>query len=85
VIRLEELAEKGLDPDKITERGHDFGYTRGPVRTVSPHDWPEISKVWFIEVNSPDLEKLRKSYGLSPLPNSNEFKYHISFATRKRT
>ena len=84
VIRPEELAEKGLTQDSITERGHDFRYTLGPVRTVSPHGWDEISKVWYIEVNSPDLEKVRKSYGLSPLPNSNQFKFHITFATRKK-
>jgi hypothetical protein len=84
VIRPDELAAKGLDAAQITERGHDFGYTLGPVRTTEPAGWGDMSRVWFIDVNSPDLEKLRKSYGLPPLPNENKFKFHITFAVRRK-
>ena len=81
VVRPEELATiKG----EVTERGHDFSYTLGPVREVEPAGWPEMSKVWFIEVRSPELEKLRKSYGLTALPDGDKKPFHITFAVRRR-
>lgn len=84
VIRPEEMLAAGIDPESISERGKEFSYTLGPVRTVSPEGWGEMSKVWFIEVNSPDLKQLRKSYGLTPLPSDNEHQFHISFAVRRK-
>lgn len=83
VIRPEELEQIG-GPDKIDERGHEFSFTLGPVRSVTPTSWDGVSKVWFIEVQSPELERLRKSYGLPALPNDNRYKFHITFAVRRR-
>jgi hypothetical protein len=82
VLRPEDLDQIG-GPDKVKERGQVFRYTLGPLRSVKPAGWPGISRVWFIEVNSPELQQLRKSYGLTPLPKDNEFKFHITVATRK--
>ena len=84
VMRPEELEDVEGGASAITERGQSFSYTLGPVRTVTPHGWDGMSKVWFIEVRSPELEKLRKSYGLSGLPKNGEFKFHISIAVRKK-
>lgn len=84
VIRPEELEAAGLTVDQITERGHRFPYTLGPLKTVAPANWAGISRVWFIEVVSPALEKLRKSYGLTALPKDNEFKFHITVAIRRK-
>jgi 8-oxo-dGTP pyrophosphatase MutT (NUDIX family) len=83
VIRPEELEAAGLTPDDITERGKEFSYTLGPVRDVNPSGWGEMSRVWFIEVKSPELKTLRKTYGLTPLPKNNEHQFHISFAVRR--
>ncbi len=83
VMRPEELEQIG-GPDVIDERGKSFRYTLGPLRSVEPAGWPEMSKVWFIEVNSPELSALRKSYGLPALPNENKFKFHITVAVRKK-
>lgn len=69
--------------DKLTERGHTFRYTLGPVKSVTPPD-DELGKVWLIEVRSPELEKLRKSYGLSALPHDNKYKFHITIGVRKK-
>jgi len=69
---------------KITERGHEFTYTLGPVRTCEPDGQADLARVWFIEVRSPDLEKLRKSYGLSATPKDGEYQFHITFAARKK-
>ncbi len=83
VIRPEELEQIG-GPDKISERGHHFRYTLGPVKEVKPDGWDEMSKVWFIEVKSKDLQNLRKSYGLSPLPNNNKFQFHITIGRLRK-
>jgi predicted double-glycine peptidase/8-oxo-dGTP pyrophosphatase MutT (NUDIX family) len=82
VIRPEEVAKLG-GPDKINERGHQFHYTLGPLKEVEPKGWDEMSKVWFIEVKSPELRKLRTSYGLTPLPNG-DHEFHISVAVRRK-
>lgn len=76
---------EAIGPDKISERGHEFTYTLGPVRSVDgPAGQKELSRVWYIEVRSPDLEKLRKSYGLSATPKDGEYDFHITFACRKK-
>lgn len=83
VIRPEEIEQIG-GADKITERGHQFHYTLGPVKEVKPAGWSGVSKVWFIEVKSKSLQDLRKSYGLTPLPKENKFNFHITIGIRKK-
>lgn len=83
VIRPEELEQLG-GADRLTERGHKFRYTLGPVKCVEPSGWKGVSKVWYVEVKSPELEKLRKSYGLSPTPNGGDHEFHITVARRLR-
>lgn len=68
-------------PGKITERGHDFHYTTGPLREMEPAGWKDVSRVWAIEVQSPELKNLRKSYGLEPLRKGYEF--HITVGIRR--
>jgi hypothetical protein len=82
VIRPEELESIG-GAQKIKERNHRFHYTLGPVKKVRPAEWDGVEQVWFIEVHSPELERLRRSYGLSSLPNKDKYKFHITFAIRK--
>lgn len=84
VMRPEELEQIG-GIDKITERGHHFHYTLGPIQTCAPDGWGDISKVWFIKVNSPELQDLRKSYGLSPRPNNSQYDFHITIAVRRKS
>ncbi len=84
VIRPEEMEEHNIDPETIVERGHEFTYTTGAVKTVKPAGWSDMSTVWFLEVKSPSLENLRKSYGLTARPKNNQHEFHISFAVRKR-
>ena len=84
VMRPEEIETIPGGLGAISERGHEFSYTLGPVREVVPSGWGDVSKCWFIQVRSPDLEKLRKSYGLSAKPKNNEFDFHITFAIQKK-
>ena len=83
VIRDDELSKIG-GVDAITERGHTFHYTLGPLRTAVPDGWGEMSKVWMIEIESPELKRLRVSYGLPALPNNNQFAFHITCAVRRK-
>jgi len=50
----------------VTERGRSFRYRLGVVREAATKDWPGVSACWHVEVSSPELVKLRKTYGLHP-------------------
>lgn len=85
VMRKEEVESIG-GGDRITERGKVFHYQLGPLKEVAPMGWDEMSKVWFVEVKSSELQNLRKSYGLPGLPQKNdtEMQFHISVAVRRK-
>jgi len=77
VMRPSEVEQLG-GPDKIKERGKNFSFTLGPVRSVNPAGWEEMSKAWFISVRSPELMKLRKAYGL----DKPKYPFHLTFAVK---
>ncbi len=79
VMRPAEIEKIG-GPAKIKERGKQVRYSLGPVRTVRPTSWPAIRRIWFIEIRSPELERIRKSYGLSSLPRDGKHPFHCVFA-----
>ncbi len=83
VMRPEEIEKIG-GPDKITERGKSFTYTLGRMYAVDPKDWGGVSKAWYVKVHSPELQELRRSYGLSSLPNGGDYDFHITVAVRRR-
>jgi len=83
VIRPEELNAIG-GAEKITERGKSFRYRIGGLVSVKPSGWQEMSKCWMLRVHSPELQQLRRSYGLSSLPNDGKFDFHISVAVRRK-
>jgi hypothetical protein len=80
VMTGDEVTQVGAD--KINERGHMFGYTLGALKEIEPRSGSNLSKIWAIQVAAPLLSALRKSYGLSALPNDEPF--HITVAVRKR-
>jgi 8-oxo-dGTP pyrophosphatase MutT (NUDIX family) len=81
VMNADEVAAIGAD--KITERGHSFGYSLGPLKELDVRNVAGISKVWAITITSPALADLRKSYGLSPLPKGDQ-PFHITVAVRRK-
>lgn len=81
VFSKEEIEKIGSD--NLNERGHSFAYNIGRIKEVKPAGWSEMEKVWFVEVDSPELEDLRASYGLSRLPKKGKHQFHISAAVRK--
>ena len=81
VMTADEVASIGAN--KINERGHHFGYSLGPIHEIAVKNVDGVSKVWAIQVASPALAALRKSYGLSPLPKG-EHPFHITVAVRRK-
>jgi ADP-ribose pyrophosphatase YjhB (NUDIX family) len=80
-VMTAEEAEK-IGPNKINERGHSFKYSLGPVKEITPGNIDGVSKIWAIQISSPELSALRKSYGLSALPKDEPF--HITVAVRRK-
>lgn len=83
VMRPEEIESIG-GPDQVSERGKQFHYTLGRLVTLEPDGWGEMSRVWMVLVHSPELQFLRRSYGLSGLPHEGEYAFHITVASRRR-
>lgn len=81
VMTAEEVEKIG--PGKLNERGHHYGYSLGPIREIDVKNIDGVSKVWAIQVSSPALAALRKSYGLSPLPKG-DHPFHITVAVRRK-
>lgn len=50
---------------KVSERGKQYPYTLGDLVEVSARGWPGVSACWHLRIKSPELGKLRRSYGLS--------------------
>lgn len=80
VMRPEEIATLG-GMERINERGKRFSYRLGGLVSVEPEHY---AKAWLLRVHSPDLQALRRSYGLSSLPNNGQFDFHVTVAVRKR-
>lgn len=65
----------------IKEVGDVFPYTIGQLRTTKPKRWDEVDDVFFIVIYSPQLELLRKRYGLSRKLEGRDF--HLTVAVKK--
>jgi len=56
------------------------------MMSLIPDGWDGVDRVWFIEVESPDLKKYRRDLGFPELPigdNGNEHRFHITFAIHR--
>lgn len=83
VCRKEEVERAGGPEAFEKDRGRVFHYQLAQVETVEPSSWDGVSRVWMVRVKSPELETLRKSYGLTALPKNNEHAFHLTFAVRR--
>jgi hypothetical protein len=63
---------------KVKEIGKKFKFTIIGAEQTEPEGWDGVNKVYFITVDSPELENLRKSYGLSKKNKGHNF--HITIA-----
>lgn len=78
VMKSEEVEEI----EEIEEIGEEFTFKLGGLKSVEPEGWDDVERVWFIQVESPELEQLRKKYGFSKKLNGHEF--HITVAVKKK-
>jgi len=80
VIGSNEYDDNNLE--EIKELGEEFEFKTGKTYSVEPAGWKEMSEVWFMDIDSPALEKLRQKYKLPKLLQGHNF--HISFAVKKK-
>lgn len=80
VMTADEVKKVGAD--NITERGRTFNYSLGALKELAPQNIEGVSRLWLLQVSAPDLATLRKTYGLSPLPQNHSF--HITVAIRRK-
>ncbi len=83
VMRKDEIDMLG-GPNKITERGKQFTYTLGRIYSVEPEGWEGMAKAWYVKCHSPELQQLRRSYGLSSLPKEGKYDFHVTVAVRRK-
>lgn len=69
---------------KINELGKYFNFTLGDIKSVNPKEWEDMERVWFIEVDIPDMQILRKKYGLPDTYKDSGHSFHITFACRRK-
>jgi len=78
VIHEEDVKENDLE---IEEIGQEFSFELGEFKSANPEGWDEVKRVYFVQIHSEELEKLRQSYGLSKKMNGHEF--HITIGIEK--
>lgn len=83
VMRPSDIESIG-GPDKITERGKQFAYTLGRIYSVVPETWSEMRRVWYLQVFAPELQELRRSYGLTGLPNDGKYDFHVTIGVLRK-
>ena len=84
VFRPEDISIIGGTDKLLNDRGKTFTYTIGRLMELEPAGWPDVAKCWILRVHSPELQELRRSYGLSSLPNEGKYDFHVTVAIRKR-
>lgn len=66
---------------EIKELGEEFCFTVVDLRTVKLNKNNKAKKLWLLAVVSPELEKLRENYGLSPLLKGHDFHITLGYQT----
>lgn len=93
VVRASEVEELqkvyGRDgwKDAILTGGDQFEFWLKDMVDVDPIGWDAMDRVWFIRIESPELQRRRMSLGLTPLPtadNGMELEFHITVAGRPK-
>jgi hypothetical protein len=65
---------------EIKELGQEFTFTVAELRTIKLNKNNKVKKLWLLAVVSPELERLRESYGLSPKLKNHDF--HITIGSQ---
>lgn len=78
VIYPDEMKEYSLE--QIKEVGTTIYFQPLECNLATPPNWKEIDQVYFIVVDSPQLDQIREKYGL---PNR-EYKFHITIGVKPK-
>ncbi len=73
---------KDNDIEEVGEIGQEFNFTFKNIKSTNPDGWDEMKKVYFVQVDAPELKKLRTKYGLPKLVDGHEF--HITIGVEKK-
>ena len=79
VIYSDEVEKYGID--EIQECGEKIDFTPKECKIVHPPNWHKIDEVYFVAIESPRLDQIRKKYGL---PKS-EYEFHITIGVKPKT
>lgn len=78
VVYPEEMKKYGVK--SIEECGTSIYFTPRTCQIVHPPRWQEIDEVYFIVVDAPQLDNLRKKYGLP----KREYDFHITIGVKPK-
>ena len=80
VIKRREIVDNSISFNDV---GKVISYKmKGVQKVENPDGWEEMEAVWFIPGEAPELESVRKSYGLSPRILDHDF--HITLGVKRR-
>lgn len=67
---------------ELPELGEKYSFKIKEIQTIDQQVLPR-QRLWIITVEAPELEQLRRSYGMKPLLKGHEFHITIGMETRK--
>lgn len=81
-----QLIDKFGDEWKDKLGGGTYEFSLADVIDLDPEGWDEMKRVWFLQVDSPQLQQVRRSVGLKALPQADDGSgsqpFHVTFACR---
>lgn len=78
------IEEKELNKQEFKDKDKIISFKLKDLYTAVPTSWRDMRRVWFISVESKDLENIRKDYGLSPRLNDHDFHITVAVEPRRR-
>ena len=78
IMYSEEVKKYGIK--KIAECGEVIHFTPKTCEIVHHSTWKEMEEIYLIVVDAPELDKIRKKYGLPPL----NFPFHITIGVKPK-
>jgi hypothetical protein len=82
VISDKEIKDNNIK--KIKEIGKNIEFKLGKFYSTRPEGWDEMSEVFFIEIEAPELKKIRNSYGLPLTYENKKQEYHLTIAVKRK-
>jgi len=78
VMYEDEVKKYGIG--EIQECGEKIYFTPKECKIVHPPRWQEMDEVYFIVVEAPELDRIRKKYGLT----KKEYDFHITIGVKPK-